>query len=207
MSRAGASLPVDVPGVYFPAFWVKLRDRSWHGDKTAFETDKTSNTHAVPDCRGCRFGGWFECVQATSQLGPRRLRMAFVLIPHLDPKYESQMVALLSKVSLLPVVEATQGMVAEANHVYVIPSKNFLTIDDGRFQLSEPPTPQGREIAIDFFLRSLAKDQGERSIGIVLSGTGSHGTLGIRDIKLAGGMAIAQATDDCRIRYHAGEHH
>ena len=118
--------------------------------------------------------------------------IAFVLIPHLDPKYESQMVSLLSKISLLPVVEANHGMVAEANHVYVIPSKNFLTIDDGRFQLSEPPTPQGRETAIDFFLRSLAKDQGERSIGIVLSGTGSHGTLGIRDIKLAGGMAIAQ---------------
>lgn len=118
--------------------------------------------------------------------------MAFVLIPHLDPKYESQMVALLSRISLLPVVEATQGMVAEANHVYVIPSKHFLTIDDGRFQLSEPPTPQGPEIAIDVFLRSLARDQGERSIGIVLSGTGSHGTLGIRDIKLAGGMAIAQ---------------
>lgn len=123
---------------------------------------------------------------------PANCNIAFVLIPHLDPKYESQMVSLLSKVSLLPVVEAMQGMVAEVNHVYVIPSKCFLTIDAGVFQLSDPPTPQGREIAIDFFLRSLAKDQGERSIGIVLSGTGSHGTLGIRDIKLAGGMAIAQ---------------
>ncbi|MEO8271701.1 MAG: chemotaxis protein CheB, partial [Aureliella sp.] len=123
---------------------------------------------------------------------PVNCDMAFVLVPHLDPKRESQMVALLSKGSLLPVVEANQGMVAEANHVYVIPSKNFLTIDDGVLQLSQPPTPQGRETAIDFFLRSLAKDQGERSIGIVLSGTGSHGTLGIRDIKLAGGMAIAQ---------------
>ncbi len=123
---------------------------------------------------------------------PVNCEMAFVLVPHLDPKHESQMVALLSKVSSLPVVEATQGMIAEANHVYVIPPRNFLTIDDGVLQLSEPPTPQGRETAIDFFLRSLAKDQGERSIGIVLSGTGSHGTLGIRDIKLAGGMAIAQ---------------
>lgn len=62
--------------------------------------------------------------------------MAFVLIPHLDPKYESQMVALLSRVSLLPVVEAAHGMVAEANHIYVIPSKHFLAIDDGKFQLS-----------------------------------------------------------------------
>lgn len=123
---------------------------------------------------------------------PVDCEMAFVLVPHLDPKHESQMVAILSKVSLLPVVEIAQGMVAQANHVYVIPSKYFLTIDDGVFQLSEPPTPQGRETAIDIFLRSLAKDQGERSIGIVLSGTGSHGTLGIREIKIVGGMAMAQ---------------
>ncbi len=118
--------------------------------------------------------------------------MAFVLVPHLDPTHESQMTSILSRSSLLPVVEATQGMAVEANHVYVIPSQYFLTIVAGVLQLSEPPTPQGRETAIDFFLRSLAKDQGERSIGIVLSGTGSHGTLGIRDIKVAGGMAIAQ---------------
>ena len=121
--------------------------------------------------------------------------MAFVLVPHLDPKHESQMVALLSKISLLPVATANQGMVVEANHVYVIPANRFLTIEDGVLQLSEHPAPQGRETAIDFFLRSLARDQGERSVGIVLSGTGSHGTLGIRDIKVAGGMAIAQQPD------------
>jgi len=118
--------------------------------------------------------------------------MAFVLVPHLDPNYESQMAAILSKISLLEVVEVKQGMVVQADHVYIIPSKSFLTINGGVLQLTDPPMPQGRETAIDFFLRSLAKDQGERSVGIVLSGTGSHGTLGIRDIKLAGGMAIAQ---------------
>jgi len=118
--------------------------------------------------------------------------MAFVLVPHLDAKHESQMVAILSQTSLLPVVEAADGMIVESKHVYVIPAKNSLTIHNAAFQLSEPPTLQGHEIAIDVFLRSLAKDQGERSIGIVLSGTGSHGTLGIRDIKLAGGMVIAQ---------------
>ena len=123
---------------------------------------------------------------------PADCEMAFILVPHLDPTCESQMVELLARVSLLPVVEAQQGMLVEANHVYVIPSKNFLTISDGILQLSEPTASQRRETAIDFFLRSLARDQGERSIGIVLSGTGSHGTLGIRDIKLAGGMAIAQ---------------
>jgi two-component system CheB/CheR fusion protein len=119
--------------------------------------------------------------------------LAYVLVPHLDPTFASQMVPLLSKVCSLPVVEAAQGMVAEANHVYVIPAQYFLGIAEGIFQLSEPPALQGSEIAIDFFLRSLAKDQGEHSIGIVLSGTGTHGTLGIRDIKLAGGLAIAQS--------------
>jgi two-component system CheB/CheR fusion protein len=118
--------------------------------------------------------------------------MAFVLVPHLDPKQESQMVAILTRDCVLPVVEATDAMVPEANHVYVIPSKFYLTVRDGAFQLSEPTEPEIRETAIDIFLRSLAKDQGEHSIGIVLSGTGSHGTLGIRDIKLVGGMAIAQ---------------
>ncbi len=118
--------------------------------------------------------------------------MAFVLVPHLDPAYESQMVLLLAKISLLPVVKATQGTVVQPNHIYVIPSNNFLTINDGVLQLSAPPAPPGRETAIDYFLRSLAKDQGKYAVGIVLSGTGSHGTLGIREIKLAGGMAIAQ---------------
>lgn len=123
---------------------------------------------------------------------PADSKLAFVLVPHLDPNHESQMVPLLSKISLLPVVKATQGMLVEANYVYVIPSTYFLTIDNGILQLSNPPTPQGHETAIDIFLQSLAKDQGEYSVGIVLSGTGNHGTLGIRDIKLAGGMAIAQ---------------
>ncbi len=118
--------------------------------------------------------------------------IAFVLVPHLDPKQESQMVAILSKACELPVVEVTDAMVPEANRVYVIPSKYYLTIRDGSFHLSQPTESEIRETAIDIFLRSLAADLGERSIGIVLSGTGSHGTLGIRDIKLAGGMAIAQ---------------
>lgn len=102
------------------------------------------------------------------------------------------MVSLLAKVSVLPVIEATQGMAVEQDHVYVIPSQSYLGINAGLLQLCDPPTPLGHKTAIDFFLQSLAKDQGERAIGIVLSGTGSHGTLGIRDIKLAGGMAIAQ---------------
>jgi two-component system, chemotaxis family, CheB/CheR fusion protein len=121
--------------------------------------------------------------------------MAFVLIPHLDPTHASLMVEILSPLTSMPIVEAKHDMTVEVNRVYIIPPKNYLAISSGRLQLSEPPQHRGWQTSIDFFLRSLAQDQGERAIGIVLSGTGSHGSLGVREIKLAGGMAMAQQPD------------
>lgn len=123
---------------------------------------------------------------------PAASGMAFVLIPHLDPTHESLMVELLSKSTSMPVVEAKHAMSVQVNSVYIIPPNHFLAITDGHLQLSDPPTQRGWQTSIDFFLRSLAHDQGERAIGIVLSGTGSHGALGVREIKLAGGMVMAQ---------------
>ncbi len=121
--------------------------------------------------------------------------MAFVLIPHLDPSHESMMVELLSKLTSMPVIEAKQDMEVQVNRIYIIPPSNFLSISGGRLQLSDPPLDHGWQTSIDYFLRSLARDQGERAIGIVLSGTGSHGTLGVREIKLCGGMVMAQQPD------------
>jgi two-component system, chemotaxis family, CheB/CheR fusion protein len=118
--------------------------------------------------------------------------MAFVLIPHLDPSHESLMVGLLGKLTSMSVFEAGHDVNVQANCVYIIPPNKFMAIANGRLQLSEPKKQHAWETSIDFFLRSLALDQKERAIGIVLSGTGSHGALGIREIKLAGGMAIAQ---------------
>ncbi len=121
--------------------------------------------------------------------------IAFVLIPHLDPSHASLMVELLSKLTSMPVMEATDGLLVQMNCIYIIPPSHFLSIESGKLQLSEPPMTRAWKTSIDFFLRSLAKDQGERAIGIVLSGTGSHGTLGVREIKLAGGMVMAQQPD------------
>jgi two-component system, chemotaxis family, CheB/CheR fusion protein len=121
--------------------------------------------------------------------------MAFVLIPHLDPTHESLLVELLSKLTPMPVVEARQDMAVEINRVYIIPPGNYLAISQARLQLCEPPKQRGWQTSIDFFLRSLAQDQGERAIGIVLSGTGSHGALGVREIKLGGGMVMAQSPE------------
>ncbi len=118
--------------------------------------------------------------------------MAFVLIPHLDPTHESLMVELLSRQTAMPVIEPKDGTSVEANRVYIIPPNNYLAISQGVLRLSAPPKPRGLQTAIDFFLRSLAADQRERAVGIVLSGTGSHGTPGIREIKMAGGLVMAQ---------------
>ena len=121
--------------------------------------------------------------------------MAFVLIPHLNPSHESMMVNLLSKCTTMPVIEAKQGMAVEPNSLYVIPPNYFLAIRHGNLQLSNSPNDLGGQTSIDFFLRSLAEDQAQRAIGIVLSGTGSHGSLGARQIKTSGGMVMAQRPD------------
>jgi two-component system CheB/CheR fusion protein len=118
--------------------------------------------------------------------------MAFVLIPHLDPSHESLMVKILSGHTRMPVAEAANGMKIAANHVYIIPPGKFLAISGGSLLLSKPPPLRRHETAIDFALRSLADDRHEDAIGIVLSGTGSHGTLGIKEIKAVGGMAMVQ---------------
>jgi len=121
--------------------------------------------------------------------------LAFVLVPHLDPTHQSLMVELLSRQTKMPVCEARDKMQAEANHVYIIPPGKYLAIKDGRLILSKPPQTRRPETAIDHFLRSLAEDQQEHAIGIVLSGTSSHGTLGLQAIKANGGMTMAQQPD------------
>jgi two-component system, chemotaxis family, CheB/CheR fusion protein len=116
--------------------------------------------------------------------------MAFVLIPHLDPHHESMMVELLARHTHMPVREAHEGERLLPNFVYVIPPNKYLRLADGMLHLS--PLERGLETAIDVFLRSLADDQQERAIAVVLSGTGSHGTLGVKAVKCNGGMVMVQ---------------
>ncbi len=129
---------------------------------------------------------------------PSQCGMAFVLVPHLDTKHESSMVGLLRRQTSMPVVEAADGMHVEINSVYVIPPNRGLALTDGKLVLSSLPEPLGSKTAIDSFLRSLASDQEECAIGIVLSGTGSHGTLGIAEIKRCGGMAMVQSPESAQ---------
>jgi two-component system CheB/CheR fusion protein len=118
--------------------------------------------------------------------------LAFVLVPHLDPRHESMMAALIARHTPMPVAEVTEGTPVEANRVYVIPPNKYVTIAGGVLHLSGPAEGLGLATSIDLFLRSLADDQQERAICIILSGTGAHGTLGLKAVKAAGGMAMVQ---------------
>src|SRR5207244_3729732 len=98
----------------------------------------------------------------------------------------------ISKHTRMPIHEAGHGMAIERNHVYVIPPKHYLAFNEGVLALSRPPEARGRQTAIDFSLRSLAEDRKEKAIGVIFSGTGSHGTAGIKEIKFVGGMVMVQ---------------
>jgi len=122
--------------------------------------------------------GGLDAFKRFLQAVPAQTGMAYVLVPHLDPSHESLLVELLARHTPMPVSEAEEGMAVEADRVYVIPPSRYLAIGEGRLRLSAPPESAGHQTAIDFFRRSLAEAYAERAIGIVLSGTGAHGTPG-----------------------------
>ena len=118
--------------------------------------------------------------------------MAFVLVQHLEAKHESILTKLLSKATQLPVTEIRQGTPVEPNHIYVIPANADLSIANGVLRILSRKTSPGRHLPIDHFFRTLAMTQGRSAIGVVLSGTASDGTLGLKAIKSAGGITFAQ---------------
>jgi len=118
--------------------------------------------------------------------------MAFVLVQHLAPDHKSILTDLIRRYTRMQVFEVEDGMKVLPNCAYIIPPNRDMAFLNGALQLMEPAAPRGQRLPIDFFFRSLAQDQRERAIGIVLSGTGSDGTLGVRAIKGEGGMVMAQ---------------
>ena len=121
--------------------------------------------------------------------------MAFVVVQHLAPDHKSILTELIGRCTAMPVSEATDGMPVNPDCAYIIPPGYDMTLAAGTLRLSVPSKPRGRRLPVDSFFRSLAEDQGEHSIAVVLSGTGGDGTLGIRAIKGAGGMVMAQTPE------------
>jgi chemotaxis methyl-accepting protein methylase len=125
-------------------------------------------------------------------------KLAFVIIQHLDPNHKGMMPELLQRATLMKVKQAGNRMKVQPNVVYIIPPNKDLSILHGLLFLLEPVTRRGLRLPIDFFFRSLAADQHERAVGIVLSGMGSDGTLGLRAIKENAGLSMAQSPESAK---------
>ncbi|QNF35346.1 PAS domain-containing protein [Adhaeribacter swui] len=123
---------------------------------------------------------------------PATTDAAFVIIQHLSPTHKSLMPELLAKHTTMSISEAKDGLTLQPNSIYLIPNKAILTIQKGRLRLSEKIQAQVPNMAIDTFMQSLANDKKEKSIGVILSGTGSDGTRGLEAIKAVGGQIVVQ---------------
>ncbi len=140
---------------------------------------------------GASAGGLEALEQFISHV-PKECGLAFVIVQHLDPTHKGIMVELLQRDTAMPVLQIKDRMKIESDHVYVIPPNKDLSILNGVLHLLEPAAPRGLRLPIDFFFRSLADDQHERSLGVILSGMGSDGTLGLRAIKEKAGAVFVQ---------------
>jgi two-component system CheB/CheR fusion protein len=129
---------------------------------------------------------------------PADTDIAFVIIQHLSPKYKSIMGSLLAKHTAMPIVKMKDGMKIKPNNVYLNPPDKNVVIFKGAIQLMEPVKTGGINLPIDCFFRSLAEDRCDKAICIILSGTATDGTLGLKAVKGAGGLAIVQAPDSAK---------
>ncbi len=140
--------------------------------------------------------GGLEAFKAFFAHMPADAEFAFVLVQHLAPDHTSLLAELVGRGTSMPVIEAVQGMRVEPRHVYVIPPNATLTIADNALQVSTPAPPREHRWPINTFFTSLAEDQGDGAVCVVLAGTGSDGAQGLRAVKDHGGLALAQSGFD-----------
>ncbi len=143
---------------------------------------------------GASAGGLEALEQFFSHVSPKS-GLAYVVVQHLDPLKESLLPELLQRYSQVPVVQVRDITLVEANHVYVAPPGFEVTLLHGVLHLLKPVTPRGLQLPIDFFLRALALDQQANAAGVILSGMGSDGTLGLRALKEKAGGVFVQAPE------------
>jgi len=184
------------------------KSRSASGVRSTEETEKppeqanaqedARSAHVVPDGPSvCVVGigasaGGYDAIRSFFKAMPENTGVAFIVVQHLDPSHASLAAELFGKVTGMPVLEARDGEPIEANHVYTSPSDRDLTLRDGRFSLTARDPQQRMHLPIDDFFNSLGEGFGARAIGIVLSGTGSDGALGIKSIASHGGIVLVQ---------------
>jgi two-component system, chemotaxis family, CheB/CheR fusion protein len=155
------------------------------------ETEEKEKEGVVVVAIGASAGGLEAFTELLAHLPPDT-GMAFVLVQHLDPKHESMLTELISRSTRMPVLEVKNGMGIEPDHVYVIPPNTTMTIHDHTLRLTPREETRGLHMAVDSFMRALAEAQGSNAIGVILSGSGTDGTLGLAEIQAQGGVTFAQ---------------
>ncbi|MBS0523401.1 MAG: hypothetical protein JSS04_07160, partial [Proteobacteria bacterium] len=165
-----------------------------NGDEPAEERPKEENHGpvVVPVVGIGSSAGGLSALEGLLPAIPADSGLAFVVVQHLDPDHESSLAALLQRLSPIPVATIKNETAVEPNHLYVIPPNASLTLSDDRLHLAPPVENRGQRTPIDGFFLSLAGARAEKAAGIILSGSGSDGTLGLRAIKEHGGLTIAQ---------------
>ncbi len=145
--------------------------------------------------------GGVEALEAFFKSVPADNGLAFVVVTHLAPDRKSMLAEILGRSTKMPVVDAQDGQAVEAEHVYVMPPGAILTIRDGLLRLRHTGPTDHERAPIDIFFNALAEDLGEHAIGVVLSGSGSDGSIGLKAIKENGGLTIAQGSNMTRPRF------
>ena len=180
------------------------KDRSRKHARKIGQPKQTRKPSTTPSTRRRDEGGSFPIVGIGASAGgleaieqflrhlPDGSGMACVVVQHLDPTQKGMMVELLQRATALKVLQVKDRMKVEPDHVYVIPPNQDMSILHGVLHLLAPAAPRGLRLPIDFFLRSLADDQRDNGIGVILSGMGSDGTLGVRAIKEHAGVVFVQ---------------
>ena len=168
----------------------------------AEQVEESAQAAPRPGClvvgMGASAGGLMAFEQFFTHM-PSESGMAFVLVQHLAPDRASLLPELLAKYTRMSVRQVTAETPVAPDHVYIIPPDATLTIEGGILSVESPPVePRGHRTPIDHFFHSLAADQGENAVCIILSGTGTDGTLGLQSVKEYGGMAIAQTMESAQ---------
>ncbi|HYL64259.1 MAG TPA: chemotaxis protein CheB [Candidatus Methylomirabilis sp.] len=166
--------------------------------QTTDDSADNSQNHLLISAIGASAGGIEAFTELVSNLPPDT-GMAFILVQHLDPKHHSILTELLSKKTAMTVTEVTDGMAVEADNVYVIPPNATMSISNHTLLLGPREESRGLHMSIDHFMRALAEEHGNRAIGVILSGSGTDGTLGMAEIQAQGGVTFAQ--DEASAKY------
>ncbi len=175
--------------------WSVLPDLSPESPAVAPEDGDGVAFHIVGI--GASAGG-LESLEQMFRNMPPKPGMAFVLIQHLSPDFKSFMDELLARYTEIPIRRAEHEMEVQPNHIYLIPPRKDMIISQRKLLLTDKDPNQGLALPIDHFFRSLAQEAGAAAVGVVLSGSGSDGSRGIRDIHAAGGLVICESLNTAK---------